>query len=61
MIPDSATAIAAHTKAVGLLFQKYSPELYKTGLFHRLFVGFRPLMVCGFSPIYSRLEILSVR
>jgi hypothetical protein len=46
MIPDAVAAFAAHTKAVGRLFQTYSPDTFKHGYSHRLFVGFRPLLVC---------------
>ncbi|KAJ5629396.1 hypothetical protein N7528_003053 [Penicillium herquei] len=45
MIPDSVAAIAVHTRAVGLLFQAYNPKVFKSGTLHRLFVGFRPVMV----------------
>ncbi|KAJ5623310.1 hypothetical protein N7490_011915 [Penicillium lividum] len=45
MIPDSAAATAEHIKAVGLLFQAYGPDVCKDGFPHKLFVGFRPLLI----------------
>lgn len=47
MIPDSVAAIAEHIKAAGLLFQTYGPDACKEGFGHKLFAGFRPLLVCA--------------
>ncbi|CAG8306723.1 unnamed protein product [Penicillium nalgiovense] len=44
MIPDSVTALASHTQAVGMLLHAHGPHMCSLGLLHKLFVGFRPLL-----------------
>ncbi|KAJ5651995.1 hypothetical protein N7507_009421 [Penicillium longicatenatum] len=55
MMPDSATAIAEHVKAAGLLFHVYGPDACKEGFIHKLFVGFRPLLTM--QAIYQRQPV----
>lgn len=45
MIPNASVALDAHLNAVGAFFRSTGPEACRTGLLHRLFVGFRRLMV----------------
>ncbi|PLB52007.1 hypothetical protein P170DRAFT_352165 [Aspergillus steynii IBT 23096] len=45
MLPESLPALTAHVKGVGLLLLTYGPEACKSGALHKLFVGFRPLLV----------------
>ncbi|PGH03467.1 hypothetical protein GX51_04041 [Blastomyces parvus] len=45
MLPDSAYGISAHIKGVGRLIQTTGPDQYKSGILHKLFVGFRPLLI----------------
>ncbi|KAL4781988.1 hypothetical protein BJX76DRAFT_333897 [Aspergillus varians] len=45
MFPDCALGLAAHFKGVEQLFQAHGPARYSSGVLHKLFVGFRPLMV----------------
>lgn len=50
MIPNnSATAMSTHVNAIGMLLRGYGPEAFGSGVLHRLFVGFRPLLVRGLS------------
>ncbi|CAG8909831.1 unnamed protein product [Penicillium egyptiacum] len=44
MIPDSVAAILSHVQAVGMLLQAHGPSMCSSGLLHKLFVGFRPLL-----------------
>lgn len=45
MFRDSAAGISAHIKGVTQLLQSRGPEQYKSGILHKLFVGFRPFLV----------------
>lgn len=45
MIPNATAALDAHLNAVGAFFRACGPAACKNGILHRLFVGFRPLMV----------------
>ncbi|KAK2791436.1 hypothetical protein FQN52_004870 [Onygenales sp. PD_12] len=45
MFPDSDYGISAHVKGVGRLIQTNGPDQYKSGMLHKLFVGFRPLLI----------------
>jgi hypothetical protein len=46
MYRDSAAGLSAHIKGVSQLLQTRGAEQYKSGILHKLFVGFRPLLVC---------------
>lgn len=37
--------MSVHAKGIGDLLQLHSPEYYKTGVAHQLFVGFRPVLL----------------
>lgn len=39
------------------ILQSHGPERYQTGILHRLFVGFRPLLVCRL--VYIGLQWLT--
>lgn len=52
MFPDSAVAFAAHVNGIGHLLQTQRIEQYSSGVFHALFVGFRPILV-GTWPSFS--------
>ncbi|KFZ09954.1 hypothetical protein V501_05397 [Pseudogymnoascus sp. VKM F-4519 (FW-2642)] len=45
MFRDSAAGLSTHIKGVSELLQTRGPEQYKTGVLHKLFVGFRPLLI----------------
>ena len=45
MFPDSCAAHVAHIGAVGVFFETYGPESFRSGVMHSLFQGFRPLLV----------------
>lgn len=45
MFPDSTTAMAAHAKGVEHLLQTQNLEQYNSGVLHKLFVGFRPILI----------------
>lgn len=45
MLPDSAVAFAVHVNGIGHLLQTQRVEQYRSGVFHALFVGFRPILV----------------
>ncbi|KAK2755517.1 hypothetical protein FQN54_006457 [Arachnomyces sp. PD_36] len=45
MFSDSAFGLSAHVKGVAQLIQANGPDRYKSGMFHKLFVGFRPLLI----------------
>lgn len=45
MIPSSAVGWIAHVRGVGEFIRAYGPELYRSGIPHKLFVGVRPLLV----------------
>ncbi len=45
MFPDSCAAHVAHIGAVGVFFETYGPECFRSGVMHSLFQGFRPLLV----------------
>ncbi|OJJ41817.1 hypothetical protein ASPWEDRAFT_287930 [Aspergillus wentii DTO 134E9] len=45
MLPESASALTAHIKGVGLVLQAHGAESCKSGVLHKLFVGFRPLLI----------------
>jgi hypothetical protein len=50
MNPDSVAAIASHTQAVSMLLHAHGPHMCSLGLLHKLFVGFRPLLVRALPP-----------
>lgn len=45
MFPNSTAGLTAHIKGVGELIRSHGPEQYRNGTLHKLFVGFRPLLV----------------
>lgn len=45
MFPNSAIAFTAHVNGIGNLLQTQRVEQYRSGVFHTLFVGFRPILV----------------
>ncbi|KAL4863946.1 hypothetical protein BDV12DRAFT_20545 [Aspergillus spectabilis] len=45
MFPDSSLGLAAHFNGIEQLFQANGPEKYSSGVLHKLFVGFRPLLI----------------
>ncbi|KAF7118791.1 hypothetical protein CNMCM5793_008416 [Aspergillus hiratsukae] len=45
MFPGSVEGMSAHIKGVGQLMKAHGPNHYQAGLLHKLFVGFRPLLV----------------
>jgi hypothetical protein len=53
MFRDSAAGLSTHIKGVSQLLQTRGPEQYKTGVLHKLFVGFRPLLVRLHGPFFT--------
>lgn len=49
MFPGPSEGLTAHTNAVGRILQAHGPERYQTGILHKLFIGFRPLLVSSTS------------
>ncbi|GFF99940.1 hypothetical protein IFM53868_10529 [Aspergillus udagawae] len=45
MFPGMGRGISTHIKGVGQLMKAHGPNHYQAGLLHKLFVGFRPLLV----------------
>ena len=45
MFRDSVAGLSAHVKGVSQLLQTRGQEQYKSGVLHKLFVGFRPFLV----------------
>ncbi|KAJ5689714.1 hypothetical protein N7462_004106 [Penicillium macrosclerotiorum] len=45
MLPNSIVALTAHVQAIGALFRAYGPESLVSGVPHKLFLGFRPLLI----------------
>ncbi|RJE25255.1 hypothetical protein PHISCL_02405 [Aspergillus sclerotialis] len=45
MFVDSTEGLTMHTNAVARILQLNGPERYQTGILHKLFIGFRPLMM----------------
>ncbi|KAI8416709.1 hypothetical protein FOFC_03022 [Fusarium oxysporum] len=50
-------------EGVATLLQRYPPSFYSSGTPHKLFAGFRPILVCGLSqpanlPILTALQVL---
>ncbi|OBT77160.1 hypothetical protein VF21_05052 [Pseudogymnoascus sp. 05NY08] len=45
MFRDSAAGLSTHIKGVSQLLQTRGAEQYKSGVLHKLFVGFRPLLI----------------
>ncbi|KAL4876177.1 hypothetical protein BJY04DRAFT_223262 [Aspergillus karnatakaensis] len=45
MFPDSSLGLEAHFSGIEQLFQANGPQKYSSGVLHKLFVGFRPLLV----------------
>ncbi|GIK00269.1 hypothetical protein Aspvir_004289 [Aspergillus viridinutans] len=45
MFPGMGPGISTHIKGVGQLMKAHGPNHYQAGLLHKLFVGFRPLLV----------------
>ncbi|KAL5335996.1 hypothetical protein BJX70DRAFT_373863 [Aspergillus crustosus] len=45
MFPDSSLGVAAHFSGIEQLFRVNGPEKYSSGVLHKLFVGFRPLLI----------------
>jgi hypothetical protein len=45
ILPTSAASTSVHAKGIADLLQLHSPEYYKTGVAHQLFVGFRPVLL----------------
>ncbi|KAL1963109.1 hypothetical protein VTN77DRAFT_8652 [Rasamsonia byssochlamydoides] len=45
MSPNAAAGLSAHIKGVGELIRAHGPEQYRSGILHKLFIGFRPLLV----------------
>ncbi|GAD94320.1 conserved hypothetical protein [Paecilomyces variotii No. 5] len=45
MFSGSYEGLAAHANAVARILQAHGPERYQTGILHRLFIGFRPLLM----------------
>lgn len=60
MIPDSVPALASHIQAVGLLLHAHGPDMCSFGLLHKLFVGFRPLLVPSLPSDLSGVWLLSL-
>ena len=52
MFPERPSGLTAHIKGVGALFQAQGPEMFRSGIFHRLFVGFLPLLVCEVGRVF---------
>jgi hypothetical protein len=44
-MPSTSSALEAHLKGAGQLFQAYGAEACSGGVLHTLFAGFRPLLV----------------
>lgn len=44
-LPTSKDSGLIHAKGVGHLLQRRGPLFYSTGVAHKLFVGFRPILV----------------
>ena len=45
MFPGSTEGLTMHTNAIARIIEANGPERYQTGVLHRLFIGFRPLLV----------------
>ncbi|KAF7593561.1 hypothetical protein BBP40_011181 [Aspergillus hancockii] len=45
MLPQSSLGPAIHTKAVSGLFQAHGPGVFSSGISHKLFAGFLPLLI----------------
>ncbi|KAH8667685.1 hypothetical protein BGZ61DRAFT_461053 [Ilyonectria robusta] len=45
MVPSAHAGYAVHGKGISDLIQLHGPQFYKSGISHKLFVGFRPLLI----------------
>lgn len=45
MVPSAHAGYALHGKGISDLIQLHRPQFYKSGISHKLFVGFRPLLI----------------
>ena len=45
MFPGPTEGLKMHINAVARILQANGPQRYQTGVSHRLFIGFRPLLV----------------
>jgi len=45
MIPAFESGWMTHVKGVGDLVERLGPESFSSGIFHKLFIGFRHLLV----------------
>ncbi|KAH7123214.1 N-terminal fungal transcription regulatory domain-containing protein [Dactylonectria estremocensis] len=45
MVPSSCTGRAVHANGIRDLIQLHGPQFYNSGISHKLFVGFRPLLI----------------
>lgn len=59
VIPGSGSGWTMHAKGVGGLMERLGPKPFNTGVLHRMFIGFRPLLVCFGHP-YPTLLIANV-
>lgn len=50
VLPTSSLSSAIHADGISRLIQLRCPEFYSSGIPHKLFVGFRPLLVREFLP-----------
>ncbi|RKK76051.1 hypothetical protein BFJ71_g17013 [Fusarium oxysporum] len=45
LLPTSTTGCAIHAEGVATLLQRYPPSFYASGTPHKLFAGFRPILI----------------